>query len=91
MELRWSDIGNSLFAEGSFKLGLIPAADRRRSDTDTRPMLDPRDGRGELLVLTEVGAAPGEMGWGRLRWGRVDEEDEEREGGSEFKSGGILL
>lgn len=66
---------------GSLRFRCIPAADRRRSETDTRPMLDPREGRGEVV--------PGETADG-LRRGREDEVEEERDGGSEFKSGDML-
>ena len=44
-------------------------------------MLDPREGRGEVV--------PGETADG-FRSGREDEVEEERDGGSEFKSGDML-
>ena len=78
---------------GSLRFSCIPAADRRRSETDTRPMLDPREGRGEVVpTLTGAGegvVVPGETADG-LRSGREDEVEEERDGGSEFKSGDML-
>lgn len=72
----------------------MPALDLRLSETDTRPMLDPREGRGEV-VLGLTGAAgegvvvPGETaGW--FRCGREDEVEDERDGGREFRSGGMV-
>ncbi len=56
-------------------------------------MLDPREGRGEVVpALTGAGegvVVPGETADG-LRSGREDEVEEERDGGSEFKSGDML-
>lgn len=67
----------------------MPTADRRRSETDNRPMLDPREGRGEVVLgLTGAGPVPGDVG-GMLRRGKEEEVDEERDGGREFKSGAI--
>ena len=57
-------------------------------------MLDPREGRGEVVLgLTEAGegvVVPGETAGG-FRCGREDEVEDEREGGSEFKSGGMMI
>lgn len=40
----------------------MPAADRRRSETDSRPALDPREGRGEVVLgFIGAGAVPGEV------------------------------
>lgn len=53
-------------------------------------MLDPREGRGEVVLgLTPAEAVPGEAG-GILRRGRDDEVDEDRDGGSELRSGAIV-
>lgn len=53
-------------------------------------MLDPREGRGELMLgLTPAEAVPGEAG-GILRRGRDDEVDEDRDAGSELRSGAIV-
>lgn len=56
-------------------------------------MLDPREGRGEVVpALTGAGegvVVPGETADG-LRRGREDEVEEERDGGSEFKSGDMV-
>lgn len=41
-----------------------------------------------LLGFVGAGAVPGELG-GRLRYGRDDEEDDERDGGRELISGHI--
>lgn len=75
----------------STRLGGIPAADdRRRSETDNRPMLGPRGGHGEAaLVLTPAVAVAGDAG-GILRRGREDEVEEDRDGGSEFRSGAMV-
>lgn len=75
----------------SARLGGIPAADdRRRSEIDNRPMLGLRGGHGEaVLVLTPVVAVAGDAG-GILRRGREDEVDDDRDGGSEFRSGAMV-
>ena len=58
-------------------------------------MLDPRDGRGEVapaLTLTGAGegvVVPGETADG-FRRGREEEVEEERDGGSEFRSGDMV-
>lgn len=67
----------------------MPAAERRRSETDNRPMLDPRDGRGEVVVgFTGAGTVPGEGG--TLRCGSDEEVEEDRDGGREFRSGDMM-
>lgn len=71
----------------SFRLRLIPAADRRRSDTDKRPMLEPREGLGEVLGFAGT-PLPGAAAM--LRAWAEDEIEDERDGGREFKSGDIL-
>lgn len=66
----------------------MPAADRRRSDTDRRPILEPRDGLGEaVLGFTGTGTVAGA---GILRCGTEDEVEDERDGGREFRSGDIF-
>lgn len=87
MELRWS-AGASLLACMSFRFRLIPAADLRRSDTDKRPMLEPRDGLGEALGFA---GAPLAGAVGILRAWTEDDIEEEREGGREFRSGDIFI
>lgn len=88
MELRWSDgTASPLFAGISFKFKFMPAADRRRSDTDNRPMLDPREGLGDV-VAAMAGGAFGEAE-GMLRYGIEEEIEEERDGGRELRSGDI--
>jgi hypothetical protein len=56
-------------------------------------MLDPREGRGEV-VLGLTGAAgvvvPGETAE-RFRCGRDDEVEDERDGGRELRSGGMVI
>jgi hypothetical protein len=94
MEERWSDQGFSVRLPEpvlliSLRLRAIPAADRRRSETDNRPMLDPRDGRGEVVVgLTGAGTVPGEGG--TLRCGSDEDDEGDRDGGREFKSGDMV-
>lgn len=89
---RWSNAGNSLLGPGlvpsiSFTFELIPAVDRR-SDTDSRPMLEPRDGLGETVFgFTGTGPVPGAA---ILRCGMEEEVEEERDGGREFRSGDIF-
>lgn len=62
--------------------------ERRRSDTDSRPtMLEPREVLGEA-VLGFTGVGPPVVA-GILRCGMEDIEDE-RDGGREFKSGDML-
>lgn len=70
----------------------MPAADRRRSETDTRPMLDPRDGRGDVVLgLAGAGVVvPGETAGG-FRCGREDEVEDERDGGRELRSGDMVI
>lgn len=72
----------------------MPAADRRRSETDTRPMLDPREGRGDVVLgLTGAGdgvVVPGETADG-FRCGREEEVEDERDGGSELRSGDMVI
>jgi hypothetical protein len=81
MELRCS-------AEGSlgcisFRFRLCPALDLRRSETDSRPMLEPRDCLGEALGF--AGAPdPGVADIVR------DEIEVERDGGRELRSGDIF-
>jgi hypothetical protein len=65
----------------------MPAADRRRSDTDRRPILEPREGLGEALGFA---GAPDPDVAGILRDGIEDEIEEERDGGSELRSGDIF-
>lgn len=76
---------------GSLRFRCTPAAERRRSETDSRPMLDPREGRGEVVPgLAGAGVVvPGETADG-LRRGSEDEVDDERDGGSEFRSGDMV-
>lgn len=85
MELRWSDGTSPLFA--GISLRFKPAADRRRSDTDNRPMLDPREGLGDVVVAV-TGGAFGEAE-GMTRYGIEEEVEEERDGGRELRSGDI--
>lgn len=67
----------------------MPAADRRLSETDNRPMLDPRDGRGEVVLgFTDAWTVPGEGGI--LRCGRDEDDEEDRDGGREFRSGDMV-
>lgn len=66
----------------------MPAADRRRSDTDSRPMLEPREGLGEAVFgFTGAGPVPGA---GIFRCGIEEEVEDERDGGREFRSGDIF-
>jgi len=52
-------------------------------------MLDPRDGRGEVVVgFTGAGTVPGEVGI--LPCGRDEDDEEDREGRREFKSGDMV-
>jgi hypothetical protein len=94
MEERWSDQGLSVrlpepVPVGSFRFRAIPAADRRLSETDNRPMLDPRDGLGEaVLGFTGAGTVPGEGG--TLRCGRDEDDEDDRDGGREFRSGDMV-
>lgn len=68
----------------------MPAAERRRSETDKRPMLEPRDGRGEVVLgFAGPRIGPGEVG-GKARCGR-EEVEEERDGGREFRSGDMMV
>jgi hypothetical protein len=66
----------------------MPAADRRRSDTDSRFMLEPREGLGDALFgFTGADPVPGAD---MLRCGIEEEVDDERDGGREFRSGDIF-
>lgn len=68
----------------------MPAVERRRSETDKRLMLEPRGGRGEVVLgFAGAGIDPGEVG-GKVRCGR-EEIEEERDGGREFKSGDMMV
>lgn len=87
MELRWS-AGASLLACMSFRFKLIPATDRRRSDTDRRPMLEPREGLGEALGFP---GAPLAGAAGIFRAWTEEEIEDERDGGREFRSGDIFV
>lgn len=63
IEGRWSGAGCSplLPQPVSTRFGAIPAAERRRSETDNRPMLDPREGREEVVLgLPGAELIPGE-------------------------------
>lgn len=60
-------------------------ADRCLSDMDSRPKLEPRDGRGEVGFTAGVAGEAEEM----LRVGMEDEEDE-RDGDRELISGHIM-
>jgi hypothetical protein len=56
-------------------------------------MLDPCEGRGELelgLTAGEGVVVPGETADG-FRCGKEDEVEDERDGGSEFRSGGMMI
>ena len=61
----------------------MPAVDRRRSDTDSRPMLEPREGLAEAFG---VGPVPG----ADILRGMEEDVEEERDGGREFRSGDIF-
>lgn len=70
------------------------AADLRLSETDSRPILEPREGRVDVVLgFTGAGVVPGVVPGeteGGLRCGRDEEEDDERDGGRELISGHIL-